>query len=237
MGNWAKVVAPDAPPALRTPAQLLRPLARLFDRQEDAARAVDCQAQAIAYLREEEDTPENLQSLSVALYNYGTYLAQAERLDEAVAALEEVVAIDERLGLPDLDSDRAALERMVRRRDGLPPAEDAPSPEESQEAMQAQLEALPEAERERARQSIVQQAEQIADAARHVHRQDEVSDLLPKLEEAAAHFAQDEEPGSPYDQLAQFTRAVVALLKGESPPPVPDTYAEMFAALKRDLSA
>ena len=260
VGNWAKVVAPDAPPALRTPAQLLRPLARLFDRQEDAARAVDCQAQAIAYLREEEDTPENLQSLSVALYNYGTYLAQAERLDEAVAALEEVVAIDERLGLPDLDSDRAALERMVRRRDGLPPAEDAPSPEESQEAMQAQLEALPEAERERARQfleqlermspaereaalqsaarqSIVQQAEQIADAARHAHRQDEVSDLLPKLEEAAAHFAQDEEPGSPYDQLAQFTRAVVALLKGESPPPVPDTYAEMFAALKRDLSA
>jgi hypothetical protein len=80
------------------------------------------------------------------------------------------------------------------------------------------------------------QAEQIAAAARAARAQNEEAALIPQLETAAAHFAEGESPGSPYDQLAQFTRAVLALLKGESPPPAPEAHAEIWVALRRDFA-
>jgi hypothetical protein len=88
------------------------------------------------------------------------------------------------------------------------------------------------------RQGLEQQAEAIATAARRAHRSRDAATLIPQLEEAAAHYAQDEAPGSPYHHLAQFTRAVITLLQEDDRPlpPVPDAYAEMFAALQRDLT-
>ncbi len=218
---------------------------------------LDFQGQAIAHLRRAGQGPETLQTLSVALYNQAGYLAQVERFDQAVAAMEEVVAIDERLGLPDLESDRARLEQMRRRREGLPPAPPDPSREEFRQALQAQLEDLPPEAREKAqqflqqldqmspsewaafkqasaRQALDEQAEQIAAAARQAQQQNSIPGLLPQLEQAAAHLAQNETAGSPHSQLAQFIRAVIALLKNEALPPVPPAYAEKFAALQRD---
>ena len=78
----------------------------------DLSAAIEAQERAVAHLRssatEDRDT---LVRLSVILYNLAGYYSQAGRWDDAVAAFEEVVALDERTGHEDLASDREALER------------------------------------------------------------------------------------------------------------------------------
>ena len=109
--------APDFAIALR------QGLARFFGRHDRPAAAAAFGEPAIAALRARGEEQETQATLNVLLFNQAGYLADAGRLDDAVAALEEAVAIDRRFGLPDLASDSAALARMRRRRDGLP-AED-----------------------------------------------------------------------------------------------------------------
>ncbi len=58
-----------------------------------------------------EGEREALVTLSVLLYNLAGCYQKAGRYDDAVTALEEVVALDERTGHPDLGSDREALEQ------------------------------------------------------------------------------------------------------------------------------
>ncbi|MCB0132873.1 MAG: tetratricopeptide repeat protein, partial [Caldilineaceae bacterium] len=159
-------------------------LARLFAAHHRAPDAVDFQRQAVATLRTQGEHCEALQPLSVALFNLAGYLADADRLDDAVTALEEVVAIDRRCELDDLAADQQALAAMVRRRDGVPPlapplpdgqagqsTPEAPSilaaldaqlhqlPPEQQAAARAQLDAL-------ARLSPDELEAALADAAR-----------------------------------------------------------------------
>jgi len=111
-------------------------LARLLNRVEQPASAVTVLAEVITHHRKrveaESENQAAAEALSVMLYNHSGYLANANRLDDAVAALEEGVAIDERYQLEDLASDQQALIEMQRRRDGLPPlaepsSEDAPN--------------------------------------------------------------------------------------------------------------
>ena len=253
-------------------------LPRFYAALGHADRAIALQHEGIARLRPASN-PEAALALSVALFNQSGYLATAERFDEAVAALEEVVALDEQWALPDLESDRAALDRMIRRRDGLPleEAESIPLTAEMLHALtnltpqqaaaltppmrqlHAQLASLSEEERAQLdaalqaaarqfaalsddereavalaaqRQQIEALAAQIVDAALHATRQGNVAALLPTLEEAAATYAQDETPDSPFDQLARFTRAVIAKLGGQPLPPVPEPYLEQFAAFQ-----
>ncbi len=85
------------------------------------------------------------------------------------------------------------------------------------------------------RQRIEGQAEQIAAAALAASQRNEVAEVLPRLEEAATYFAEGEAPGSPYEQLAHFTRAVIALLRQQPLPPLPPAYVERFAALQAQL--
>jgi hypothetical protein len=232
-------------------------LARLFDEHDQPGGAVRFQAQAIAELRQGGDEREAWQTLSVALYNQAGFLAQVGRFDEAVAALEEVVAIDQRLDLPDLASDQAALEGMKRRRDGLPPLEAAAG---LLAQMEAQLAELPPEAQEQVRQAMAQladmspeeqeawllaqrrgqieaQADQVVEAALDAWQNQRVEELLPVLDQAATHYAEDEAEGSPYAQLAGFIQAVAALLRGTPPPPVPEDYAEKFVALQQAMSA
>jgi hypothetical protein len=56
--------------------------------------------------------------------------------------------------------------------------------------------------------------------------------LLTRIEEVAGQAAEGEEPGSPWDELAQYLRAVVALLREEPVPPVPAAYAAHLAAIQ-----
>jgi hypothetical protein len=237
-------------------AALFLSLARLCDRHDYPQGAVLAQAQAISRLRQQGDAPAVLQPLSVALYNQAGYLAQLDRFDEAVAALAEVVAIDEHMGLADLESDRAVLAQMQRRRAGLPPqtppaeagldlagleAQMAKLPPEAQAAARqalAHLAAMSPAERVAAllamqQANIEQQATAIVEAVRQARQANQVAALLPQLA-AAAHLAEGEAPRSAYAGLAQFVEAVIALLRGEPLPPVPPAYAGPLAALQEE---
>ncbi|HUW10312.1 MAG TPA: tetratricopeptide repeat protein, partial [Anaerolineae bacterium] len=93
------------------------PLSRLIARARaagqagDAAGAAAAQEEAVALARQAGEEREALVTLSVLLYNLAGYYQRAGRHDDAVAALEEVVALDERTGHSDLESDRETLER------------------------------------------------------------------------------------------------------------------------------
>jgi hypothetical protein len=82
-----------------------------------------------------------------------------------------------------------------------------------------------------------QQIESLADQARDgaiaaLRGQTEREPLLARIQEVAAQAAEGEEPGSPWDELAAYLRAVVALLAGEPVPPVPAAYAAHIAAIR-----
>jgi tetratricopeptide (TPR) repeat protein len=102
--------APATGPAAAASAQ-----ARAAAQAGRAEEAVALQARAVAELRravaQAGEPREGLVQLSVLLYNLATYHQGARRFDDAVAALEEVVALDERTDHPDLADDRAALDR------------------------------------------------------------------------------------------------------------------------------
>jgi tetratricopeptide (TPR) repeat protein len=220
----------------------------------DAAAAVASQEAAVGLMRARGDDREALVSLSVLLYNLAGYYGQAARHADAVRALEEVVALDERTGHPDLESDRQALEAARRRAAGevepgagqAPPvAEQAISledlPPEIREQVAAfarQLEQMAPEEREALavaarRQQIEENAGRARDAAVNTLRDGrDPAGLIAQLEEAAAHFADGEAPGSPYDDLAVYLRAVAAVLRGEAPSPIPSAYAGHLAAVQ-----
>jgi hypothetical protein len=65
-------------------------------------------------VRQLEKDEETLVTLSVLLHNLAGYYQDAERYDDAVTALEEVVAIDERINHPDLAQDQQALAQARR---------------------------------------------------------------------------------------------------------------------------
>jgi hypothetical protein len=73
----------------------------------------------VAALRQAGDDRDTLVQLSIALYNLAGAHAGQGNYAAAVPLLEEVVALDERTGHPDLESDRATLEQ-VRRAAGQP---------------------------------------------------------------------------------------------------------------------
>lgn len=79
---------------------------------------------------------------------------------------------------------------------------------------------------------VESQADVVIDAALSARQNNTLADLLPQLIEAAAQFAQDEASGSPYANLAQFVRAVIAVLQGQPPEPVSPEYADRLAAFQ-----
>jgi tetratricopeptide (TPR) repeat protein len=58
-------------------------------------------------------------------------------------------------------------------------------------------------------------------------------ELSARIEAVAEKAAEGEEAGSPWDQLAAYLRAVVALLRGEPRVEVPAAFAEHFSAIER----
>jgi tetratricopeptide (TPR) repeat protein len=92
-------------------------LAALLD---DHATELRTREAAVAALRAAGDDRQSLVNLSIALYNLAMLYARQGNHAAAVPLLEEVVALDERTGHPDLASDRAKLEEMRRHAAGLP---------------------------------------------------------------------------------------------------------------------
>jgi tetratricopeptide (TPR) repeat protein len=92
-------------------------LAALLD---DHATELRAREAAVAAFRAAGDDRQSLVNLSIALYNLAMLYARQGNHVAAVPLLEEVVALDERTGHPDLASDRAKLEEMRRHAAGLP---------------------------------------------------------------------------------------------------------------------
>ena len=201
------------------------------------------------------------------LTSQASVAAQAGDGAGAVAALEEVVGLDERTGHPDLESDRKALEqaRLAAQSpisnlqspipnlqsliSNLPPEERAQMEaaarqfarqweQMSEEEQAQQLAAMQAAGQREQIESLANQARAGAIAA--LRGKTDRERLIAQIENVAAQAAEDEQPGSPsaalrtgpwYD-LAAYLRAVVALLRGEPLPPVPERYAAHVAAIQ-----
>lgn len=171
-------------------------------------------------------------AFSALLYNLANYYGNVGRFDEAVAALEEVVAIDQRTAHPDLESDREALER-ARRMAALTPEEHAQLAD-----LARQMQDMAPEERvallDRTRRA---QIEALADEARDAAiavRQGEAAPepILEQLENIAAQAVDGEAPESPWHDLAAFLRAVAACLREDPLPHVPAAYAERMQAVQ-----
>lgn len=98
--------------------------ARAAAQQGNAAAAIQAQEEAVELIRQFGQEPEVLVQLSILLYNLAGYYQQAGQYEAGVKALEEVVALDEQTGHPDLESDQAALEQ-ARQWAGMSPEERA----------------------------------------------------------------------------------------------------------------
>lgn len=96
------------------------PLTQAIRQARDAAQhgdvqsAIQHQEQAVSLARGAGEGRNDLIRLSVTLYNLAGYYTGAERFEDAVKALEEVVALDEQTENPDLESDRQTLEAARR---------------------------------------------------------------------------------------------------------------------------
>ena len=81
-------------------------------------------------------------------------------------------------------------------------------------------------------QSLADQAREGALAAQR--GEVEAGPLAARIEEVAVQVSEGEEPGSPWEELARYLGAVVALLRGEPVPPVPDAYAADLSAIQAE---
>jgi tetratricopeptide (TPR) repeat protein len=193
--------------------------ARAAARRGDLPGAISAQEQAIELGRVVEEGQEALVALSVELFNLAGYYGQARRHEDAVRALEEVVALDERTGHPDLGSDRQALDRARQMA--------AFSPEEWEAFAAAQGVVAHIA-------SLANQARDGAIAA--LQGEADWDSLIASTEAVAAQAAEGEADGSPWLALAIYLRAVVALLRGEPVPEVSPAFAEHLAAVEAAAS-
>jgi hypothetical protein len=202
------------------PVRQLSAQARAAAQAGRAEEAVSAQEQAVVLARARAGEMEAggeagrgahreaLVTLSVLLYNLAMYYQGADRHDEAVAALEEVVALDERTGHPDLESDRQALEQAralaamsPQEREAL--AATASRADEIESDIEAQLAGLAPEERAQAE----------AAAREFLQRWEAMSE-----EEQAAYWAQAEAAGrrEQIESLADQARdGALAALRGE----------------------
>ncbi len=96
--------------------------ARAAAERGDFAAAVETQERVVTHMRVKAQSAEDLVTLSVQMFNLADYYTGIERFDDAIRLLEEVAALDERMGLPDAESDRQMLEQ-VRRLAAMTPEE------------------------------------------------------------------------------------------------------------------
>ncbi|MEM7334346.1 MAG: hypothetical protein AAF490_19845 [Chloroflexota bacterium] len=193
--------------------------------------AVSYQKQAIAILYQTND----LQNVAAQLFNLAGYLQDAGRYDEAVVALREVVEIDQRLGLPDLDQDQAMLKRAEQLA-AMSPDERAAleaeslkyldlTPEERQREMALQIE-----------QGLRQIAEQVTQTAVYTMQSGgNLEELVSGLETAVARIAYDESLGPTRAALVTYLRAVIDCLQNKPPRAVAENYAVFLAQISGDF--
>jgi len=88
--------------------------ARTAAERGDLASAITAQEQAVALARQQGESQEALLTLSALLFGLTQFYGASDRFGDAARAMEQVVALDERVGHEDLESDRQVLENVRR---------------------------------------------------------------------------------------------------------------------------
>ncbi|MCI0477308.1 MAG: tetratricopeptide repeat protein, partial [Anaerolineales bacterium] len=230
-GGAGRGVRPNAPtdPLTQAIAQ-----ARAAAERGDVASAIVAQEQAVALMRQQGESKDALVALSIMLYNLGGYYAGAERFGDAVRAMQQVVALDERTGHQDLESDRKVLQQFqqlsalspeelarlkAQQQAAQPeqPQEQAEEPDETDAQLEAQLAALPpeqraqmeEAMRAFARMSPEEQAATIAQAQRA-----QIQSLADQVRDAGIAVRRGQ---APRDQVLPQLEQLVAQIERDQP--------------------
>lgn len=227
--------APDAAPALLHAAlaaltdatageraNALRGVANVAHELGDVPTELAARQQGITAQRQVGESEEALVALSIMLYNLAGCHARQGDHAAAVPLLEEVVALDERTNHPDLESDRATLERARKLASGEAPDEpDDAEAEGVPAALAAQLEAMLAAlpPEERVELAVLAQVAPVFQQARALlhHAEASATDrarLAAQVEEMAGQAAAGEGDGSPWLVAAAALRALAALLRG-----------------------
>ena len=205
--------------------------ARAASQRGDPATAVATQEQAVAFFRErlaaqEGGSRDEQVTLSVLLYNLAGYYGEVERHADAVCALEEVVALDERTSHPDLVSDRQALE-TARRMATLSPEERARLQQVTHPATEPDAPVLPQQPGASSNAYLAQLREQLAalppeqraEAEAAVHELTKhLSGMTPEQQDQYLRSLQDAQRRQKIESLADQARdGAIAALRGETP--------------------
>jgi tetratricopeptide (TPR) repeat protein len=152
-------------------------------------------------------------------------------LDAVAQMSAEQVLAGTRAQLDDLPPEqRAAAEAQLQ---AFAAQWETMSPEERRAFLQEQQAAGQAAAQRQQIESLAQQASEAAvtvfrgDLSREVYVE-KTSDLVKQI------TAQAPPDGSPWAELTQYLRALLALVQGEEPPPVPSAYAAAFAAVREE---
>jgi hypothetical protein len=199
------------------------------------AEAIEQQKTAVTAVRQLEKDEETLVMLSILLHNLAGYYQDAERYDEAVTALAEVVAIDERINHPDLAQDQQAL-AQARRLAEMTPAERNKLEEQARQAA-VRLTSMSRSEQEMARDNILQTAmralaQDMRDAAIAARQNGQPTGALAaRIEVALAQIREETALGNTRQEMIDYCQAVVAILREQTPATIPPTYADDIQAI------
>ena len=202
--------------------------ARAEAQRNDPTAAIPPAERAVQLARAAGESREALMELSVTLFNLGIYYQQADRHDEAVRALEEVVALDERTGHPDLKQDREAL-RSARMLAAMSTDDQTRVREFEERAEQTMAQMTPEEhavlEQASVEQILETMAGQIREAASAALRgQVDRAALMDQLTELAEQLSADEQLGEARHDAIAYVQAIIALLNNRPIPTIPAAY-------------
>jgi hypothetical protein len=223
-------------------------LARLFARlDEGLAAALERIGDAVAAGRTENEEPE-AESQSSAVSTPGDATAGGSAHQDAnlqsFTAAQDMPAIDQSaISLPPeiaAAMARGDLQEVERELAALPEGERERALAALRRHSEQQVASMaPEEQRRLAlwlrQEQIRRAADEAAALAAQALREgdpDARRRLAIEMGQLASHYAQGEERGSPYDELASFLRGVAAVLRGTPVPPVPPAFAERLAALE-----
>jgi len=198
-------------------------------------KAITLQETAVSTLRQMEEDEDSLMTISVLLHNLAGYYQDAGRFNDAVTALEEVVAIDRRIDHPDLPQDQQAL-AQARQLAAMTSAELAELEEQAERAA-VRLTSMSRSEQEMARANILHTAmralaQDVRDAAISARKNSQSTGALAaRIELALAKIREETALGDDRQELVDYFESVVAILRDQPPQTISPAYAQDIEAI------
>lgn len=198
-------------------------------------KAITLQETAVSTLRQMEEDEDSLMTISVLLHNLAGYYQDAGRFNDAVTALEEVVAIDRRIDHPDLPHDQQAL-AQARQLAAMTSAELAALEEQAERAA-VRLTSMSKSEQEMARANILHTAmralaQDVRDAAISARKNSQSTGALAaRIELALAKIREETALGDDRQELVDYFESVVSILRDQPPQTISPAYAQDIEAI------